>query len=155
MFMLLGDGASRSRSAVSERKERGQMVRLSFFGVLTAALAALAASLSVLAGPAEGTAQAQDGTSSPGQGEQVEATGFLSPVFPPDPYSHLLNDETTGGFSSLGARWWTSTPSTTARESAFAACWSTTSGCRHPSWKWRRWNRWPAHRTGPPRFRSS
>lgn len=27
---------------------------------------------------------------------EVEATGYLSPVYPRDTYSHLLNDETTG-----------------------------------------------------------
>lgn len=29
-------------------------------------------------------------------GTEVEATGYLSPVYPQDTYSHLLNDETTG-----------------------------------------------------------
>jgi hypothetical protein len=29
-------------------------------------------------------------------GSEVEATGYLSPVYPRDAYSHLLNDETTG-----------------------------------------------------------
>ena len=29
-------------------------------------------------------------------GIEVEATGYLSPVYPQDAYSHLLNDETTG-----------------------------------------------------------
>ena len=28
--------------------------------------------------------------------EQVSATGYLSPVYPPGAYSHLLNDEATG-----------------------------------------------------------
>jgi len=35
------------------------------------------------------------GTPAPA-GSEVEATGYLSPVYPPDAYSHLLNDETTG-----------------------------------------------------------
>ena len=29
-------------------------------------------------------------------GSEVEATGYLSPVYPRNVYSHLLNDETTG-----------------------------------------------------------
>ncbi|CAA9453148.1 MAG: hypothetical protein AVDCRST_MAG78-3657 [uncultured Rubrobacteraceae bacterium] len=29
-------------------------------------------------------------------GSEIEATGYLSPVYPRDAYSHLLNDETTG-----------------------------------------------------------
>jgi hypothetical protein len=29
-------------------------------------------------------------------GSEVEATGYLSPVYAQDTYSHLLNDETTG-----------------------------------------------------------
>ncbi len=35
------------------------------------------------------------GTPAPA-GSEVEATGYLSPVYPRDAYSHLLNDETTG-----------------------------------------------------------
>jgi len=35
------------------------------------------------------------GTPAPA-GSEVEATGYLSPVYPPDAYSHLLNDERTG-----------------------------------------------------------
>ena len=29
-------------------------------------------------------------------GSEVEATGYLSPVYPREAYSHLLNDERTG-----------------------------------------------------------
>jgi hypothetical protein len=35
------------------------------------------------------------GTPAPA-GSEVEATGYLSPVYPREAYSHLLNDETTG-----------------------------------------------------------
>ncbi len=71
------------------------MARANFFRMLTVALAAaLATGLLALAGPQVGTAKAQEANPA---GQQVEATGLLTPVFPPRPYSHLLNDA-TGGF---------------------------------------------------------
>lgn len=55
------------------------------FAVLMGTLAML-----VLATGLPAQAQAQYG------GEEVSATGYLSPVSPPGAYSHLLNDEATG-----------------------------------------------------------
>jgi len=69
------------------------VARANFFGALTVALVA-ALLTSLLAGLQVGTAKAQE--ADPG-GQQVEATGLLTPVFPPHTYSHLLND-VTGGF---------------------------------------------------------
>jgi hypothetical protein len=55
--------------------------------------AVLTVMLAVLLAPAPALL-AQEAPAS--AGSEVEATGYLSPVYPRDAYSHLLNDETTG-----------------------------------------------------------
>lgn len=67
-------------------------------------------------------------------GEEVSATGYLSPVSPAGVYSHLLNDEATGQQYSSGARRSTSVPTTTARRSPSSARLSR-AGVRRPSWR--------------------
>jgi hypothetical protein len=49
-------------------------------------------------------------------GSEVEAMGYLSPAYPRNAYSRLLNDEATGQPTSLGARTWTSIPTMMARK---------------------------------------
>jgi hypothetical protein len=85
--------------------EKGLAVLMGMLAVLFAA-PAFAQGFSPPAGPVdfgEGDGTFSAGASFEGSGEEppeieseVEATGYLSPVYPRNVYSHLLNDETTG-----------------------------------------------------------
>jgi hypothetical protein len=46
--------------------------------------------------PSAGLVDFEEGKEPPEIGSEVEVTGYLSPVYPRNVYSHLLNDETTG-----------------------------------------------------------
>lgn len=84
---------------------KGLAVLMGMLAVLFAA-PAFAQGVSPPAGPVDfeegdGTFSAsasfeESGEESPEIGSEVEATGYLSPVYPRNVYSHLLNDETTG-----------------------------------------------------------